>query len=333
MNKLLSITIPTWNRADSLDKSLNLLLPQIEQYSEAIELIISDNYSTDNTKQVIEKYILEYKDIDIIPFYQIENTGYFGNFKKCKELANGKYFWLLSDSEFLKKNSLSILINLLSINNDIGVYYLSFSENNRNIKDFFVQNAKEFFNSESAYLITLISSVIMLNNKEHDPKTILRFNENLFLGFLFMCNALQKKDKIMTINARLFEIEHTKVSFDVFAAWTYHITSCINYMLEINLLDDSSKIKFISGILKTNLKNHIIAYRNGITNGIHNYQITELRTLINDNYSEYEAYRKAIKPYLFSSYLTFKFLQIRDKISRKLNKISKNTKNLFFNKK
>ena len=53
---LLSICIPTYNRADILDEGLSLLTSQIKKYP--VKILVLDNASTDNTKLVCERYLL-----------------------------------------------------------------------------------------------------------------------------------------------------------------------------------------------------------------------------------------------------------------------------------
>ena len=45
---LLSICIPTYNRAQFLDVSLRELISQASEISDSIEIVISDNASTDS---------------------------------------------------------------------------------------------------------------------------------------------------------------------------------------------------------------------------------------------------------------------------------------------
>ena len=52
-NYLFSVVIPTYNRRVDLERCLNSLL---EQTFKNFEVIICDNASTDNTKELIEKY-------------------------------------------------------------------------------------------------------------------------------------------------------------------------------------------------------------------------------------------------------------------------------------
>lgn len=91
-NPLITIAVPTWNRAAILDKALNALLPQIENNKDKIEIVISDNGSSDNSNEIIEKYVSYYNTLNIIHFKQKENTGYYGNFKNVGNCQMGIIF-------------------------------------------------------------------------------------------------------------------------------------------------------------------------------------------------------------------------------------------------
>ena len=54
MNKLLSICIPTYNRAQFLPALLESIITQINGHEDKVEIIVSDNASTDNTKQITQ---------------------------------------------------------------------------------------------------------------------------------------------------------------------------------------------------------------------------------------------------------------------------------------
>lgn len=60
---LLSICIPTLNRAEYLDKFLNSIVTQDVFFRTSfVEVVISDNHSTDNTGEVVKKYIKQFGD-------------------------------------------------------------------------------------------------------------------------------------------------------------------------------------------------------------------------------------------------------------------------------
>lgn len=90
---LISIGVPVFNGEKGLARALDSLLQQ--DYTN-LEIIISDNGSTDSTSEICEKYVL--KDARI-KYYRIEeNLGSIFNFNRVFELSSGKYFmWAAHD--------------------------------------------------------------------------------------------------------------------------------------------------------------------------------------------------------------------------------------------
>jgi glycosyltransferase involved in cell wall biosynthesis len=92
-NPLVSIGMPIFNGAASLAETITKLLAQTYQN---IELIVSDNCSTDETQKICE--IFATKDLRIKYFRQSENKGVGYNFRFVLEQARGKYFlWNAGD--------------------------------------------------------------------------------------------------------------------------------------------------------------------------------------------------------------------------------------------
>lgn len=108
---LLSICIPTFNRAYYLDKCLNILLPQITQFGSQIEVIVIDNASVDDTMNVVKKYLSDYS---FLTYHRNDsNIGYTGNQFKCYELSNGYYTAFLSDDDLYTENLINKLQPIL----------------------------------------------------------------------------------------------------------------------------------------------------------------------------------------------------------------------------
>ncbi|WP_216081158.1 glycosyltransferase family 2 protein [Aliarcobacter butzleri] len=106
-NKQLSIVIPTYNRADFLDYSLKLHIPIVKKYN--ICIYISDNASTDNTKEVINKWQKEYNFLHYSKNYT--NIGPDGNFEKALKMADANYTWLLGDTISFQLEDLELLMS------------------------------------------------------------------------------------------------------------------------------------------------------------------------------------------------------------------------------
>ena len=97
---ILTIAVPTYNGSNTIGFMLDILLPQI---NEKIEVIISDNCSTDNTVQIISTYIKKYPFIRYIR--NERNLGADSNFLQCMRLAKGKYTLLISDDDIIIEDS------------------------------------------------------------------------------------------------------------------------------------------------------------------------------------------------------------------------------------
>lgn len=90
MHPLVSIIIPNYNHAKYLDERIESCINQTFQ---DFEIIILDDCSPDNSKEVIEKYRNHPKVTNII--YNTTNSGStFIQWNKGFEPAKGKYIWI-----------------------------------------------------------------------------------------------------------------------------------------------------------------------------------------------------------------------------------------------
>jgi len=91
---LVSICIPTYNRANMIGKAIESALSQTYQN---IEVIVVDNNSTDNTAEVVASF----QDNRLQYVRNERNLGLFGNCNRCIELAHGTYLHILHSDDFI----------------------------------------------------------------------------------------------------------------------------------------------------------------------------------------------------------------------------------------
>jgi glycosyltransferase involved in cell wall biosynthesis len=126
---ILSICIPTYNRSNYLKVCLQNLLPQCVEYKNLIEIIVIDNNSSDQTHEVVNKFILEYS---FLKYYRNPiNLGYTGNQIKCYTLPEGYYTAFLSDDDVYLDTLLGKLLPILILRkySFIALNYYSFTKN------------------------------------------------------------------------------------------------------------------------------------------------------------------------------------------------------------
>src|SRR5882757_1638925 len=109
----LSICIPTYNNAHVIAETLDSI---IGQAGPETEIVVSDNASTDNTRQVVEDYQNKFPRIHY--FRWEKNMGVDWNLLKVVELARGDYCWFLGD-DVLKKGALSRVLQELDAGYDM----------------------------------------------------------------------------------------------------------------------------------------------------------------------------------------------------------------------
>jgi abequosyltransferase len=112
MDILLSITIPTYNRANFLRINLEQLKVELQTIEEGlVEIIVSDNCSEDDTTSVIEE--LQKQGLKLQYVRNERNMGWGFNFFQCFNLARGRYVHILSDDDLLSEGSMKIIVEEL----------------------------------------------------------------------------------------------------------------------------------------------------------------------------------------------------------------------------
>ncbi len=122
---LLSICIPTYNRADKLYHSLEKILASISSHSSQIEVIVSDNASDDSTQEIIAKLKKQYPILQ--NYRNSENLGFNCNiFALSDKYATGKYLWILGDDDFIDACAVNTVIEIIKQNPLIEFIGLNF---------------------------------------------------------------------------------------------------------------------------------------------------------------------------------------------------------------
>lgn len=118
---LLTIAIPTYNRARFLKQLLTSLFEQLIS-EPRVELIISDNASPDETPDVVKEFMQ--RGLRIRSIRNEENIGPDANFLQCFEQARGKYVWIFGDDDVILPGGVRQVIDHLC-REDYDLIYLA----------------------------------------------------------------------------------------------------------------------------------------------------------------------------------------------------------------
>lgn len=194
---ILSLAIPTFNRAPFLAELLASILPQTLRITPGeFELLISDNCSTDETPAVVAD--LQARGLSCRSIRNEVNIGADGNFLQCLNLASGQYVWVMGDDDLLEPDAIPALLSLLK-QREFDLVYLSsyaFSANGRQgeLHDKLGRYAEHvtdgaYFLDKVNALIGLISVNIVNKNRleatPHPPIEELNHSNLMQVGWLF----------------------------------------------------------------------------------------------------------------------------------------------------
>ena len=120
---LLSICIPTFNRVDCLDDCLNsIFISHKHQKNLDYEVCISDNFSTEDTSKVVQKY----KDKLRIKFNKNKkNLGFALNALKTISMSSGDFVWMIGNDDLLLPKTLNKIENLISNNKEVEYFFIN----------------------------------------------------------------------------------------------------------------------------------------------------------------------------------------------------------------
>ena len=121
---LLTIGIPTWNRATDIRTAIDSIVIQLtEDVYKKTEILVSDNASTDHTPFVLAEYKIRYPGLISI-YRNPQNIGFSGNLDVIVRRAKGEFVLFLSDDDAVEPDAVKETFFALNKHRDINVMFL-----------------------------------------------------------------------------------------------------------------------------------------------------------------------------------------------------------------
>ena len=144
MKPVISICIPNYNHGRVLEQTLDSVILNI---TPEIEVLISDNASTDNSQTIIEKY-RKHKNVQL--FYQKDTIPMSQHWNYVGRKAKGEWVIILSSDDVLEPNTIEKLLAAISNTKAKAIFFeYDFLENGiKKAKTPFYDHTAEIFGIE-----------------------------------------------------------------------------------------------------------------------------------------------------------------------------------------
>lgn len=188
---LVTVGVPIFNGEKVIKRRLESI---INQTYKNIEVVISDNASTDNTEKLCQEFLTEVRKKEY--FKQKKNLGYIANFNYLIKKARGKYFVIAAvddvwEEDFLEKN-----VNMLESNEKIigSIGKIEYFKDEGKVEyksSKVIQKLKKIIRKQNVNVSEKhVMSVSGDTNQKIDK--YLRFNQGSFVYGLFRTHVIQK---------------------------------------------------------------------------------------------------------------------------------------------
>jgi glycosyltransferase involved in cell wall biosynthesis len=176
---LLTLAVPTFNRAEDLHRFLTAIEPQMRDRPE-VDLYLSDNASTDGTPELIAHF--QARGLALRSHRHPQNIGADANFVSCFHAARGTYFWLCGDDELILPGGLDLILShLRSTDSDTALDILYLSS----------------FSFRSDYLAERQHD--RMGRQHHTFTNVLRFTRLIHINFTFISGVITHRDRLLAL--------------------------------------------------------------------------------------------------------------------------------------
>ena len=204
VDPVVSVVIPSYNRMETLGEAIDSILNQICNFD--FEIVIGDDFSTDNSKEILLKYQEKYpRNIKLL--FQEENIGLGSNWAISVQNCRGKYITNCDNDDYWHNDhKLQIQVDYLETHLECGLLHTDYDElnvyNNKIIHNYLATikkevlvgyRQKEIFNGENLKYVTTLTSRLVENES---TIALMAVKSDDKVNLLFACSNDVKEVKM-----------------------------------------------------------------------------------------------------------------------------------------
>jgi len=292
---LVSICIPTYNRSKYLKQTIESLVVQDEFISGRVEIVISDNASTDNTEEVVKIFTEKYTNIK---YYKNVDNIKDENFPIVLDRASGVLRKLNNDTFKHSKGSLKIICDIVDKYKDQKPV-LYFSNKNKISNDIIVDFMT--FMKDASFWITWIGSFSIWEDDCENLSNDTTGCDLRLWQVKKVLELLKKKNKAVIVNKKLgksMPVEKKDISYGLYQVFYTNYLDLIYPYVDGCTLDENTFEFLKRDLLYNFFKDWIINWE--LSNTDMQYSETEnLKELVFNEYKDKPYWNKFIKIYNF----------------------------------
>lgn len=237
---LLSICIPTYNRSKYLKKSLDSIVTQNEFLNGSVEIVISDNASTDDTREVVEAYLEKYNNVY---YSRNEENIRDKNYPTVLSKAHGKLRRLCNDTLVFHPGSLKKICAVIDEFGDSQPFIFWANGSAESESEIVNTHFREYVKKVSYWM----TSIACFSIWDSECETIGNDFDGCELLLWQVKKGLEiacKKDNILIVNKKMTDVqavEKKNISYGLYHVFSENYFTLLNPYFESGILSDEVK--------------------------------------------------------------------------------------------
>lgn len=207
MRPLLTIAIPTYNRSEYLKNTLNSVVNQ-KAFLESndIEVVVSDNNSSDDTENICKYYLGKYEG----KFFYYRNNANIGdqNFEAVLKRSSGYYLKLNNDTLMHQDSTLEKMLSIIRLN-QIDKNIIFWSNGNLKMRNSMPSNLDEFI-QQASFWSTWIGAFGIWKDEFEKIDDFDRYSRLQLIQTDALYRQIVKGKRIYMCNDTLFTVKEVK---------------------------------------------------------------------------------------------------------------------------